>query len=68
MKKKSLLTPAAVPGTTPPIAPELATEAHAGTPHYGDYGHPSANPAPAAPDHRTDGGDVYDLSREQTEL
>ncbi|GAB3638998.1 hypothetical protein GCM10027422_45890 [Hymenobacter arcticus] len=60
--------PAPVPGARQSATPELAATAHAGTPRYGDYGHPSAAPTPPAPDHRTDGGNVYDLSHEQTAL
>jgi len=66
MKKKPL--PAPVPSAALPATPELAAKAHEGTPRYGDYGHPPAAPAPPAPDHRADGGDVYDLSHEQTAL
>jgi hypothetical protein len=60
MKKKLLPTPAA--------RPDPATKAHEGTPRYGDYGHLPATPAPPAPDHRAKGGNVYDLSHEQTAL
>lgn len=64
MKKKPLPSPAATPAV-----PELATEAHDGTPQYGDYGHPSTEPAlEPAPDHRADGGNVFDLRNEQTTL
>ena len=68
MKKKPLLPPAATPA-----APELATEAHDGTPQYGNYGHAAVAPIPESapeptPDHRTDGGDVFDLRNEQTTL
>lgn len=64
MKKKPLLPPAATPAV-----PELATEAHGGTPQYEDYGHPPAEPTPQpTPDHRADGGDVFDLRNEQTTL
>ena len=64
MKKKPLLPPAATP-----TAPELATEAHEGTPQYGDYGQPSTEPEPEpALDHRTEGGNVFDLGNEQTTL
>ncbi|AMJ65992.1 hypothetical protein [Hymenobacter sp. PAMC 26628] len=62
MKKKP------APLATPPATPELATKAHEGTPEYGDYGHPPTAPTPPAPDHRADGGDIYDLSHEQTAL
>lgn len=49
--------------------PERATKAHEGTPQYGDYGHPSTEPAPALPpDRRAEGGNVYDLRNEQTTL
>jgi hypothetical protein len=51
-----------------PASTELATKAHEGTPHYGDYGHPPAALTPLAPDHRAEGGNVYDLSHEQTAL
>ena len=67
MKKKPLPAPAIAPGATP----ELAIQAHEGTPRYGDYGHPLAaptTPAAPAPDQRAAGGNVYDLSHEQTEL
>ena len=63
MKKKALAkaAPVALPTISTTVAtPELATKAHEGTPQYGDYG--------PAPDHRADGGDVYDLSHEQTAL
>lgn len=54
----------------PPVVatPDPATKAHEGTPRYGDYGHPPAAAAPPAPDHRAKGGNVYDLSHEQTGL
>ena len=41
------------PPHPPKPAPDLATQAHEGTPHYGNYGHPAASeaandtPAPA---------------------
>ena len=64
MKKKPLLPPAATPAV-----PALATEAHDGTPQYGNYGHAAVEPAPEpTPDPRTDGGDVFDLRNEQTTL
>lgn len=63
--KKNLL-PASVAPTVP--TPALARKAHEGTPQYGDYGHPPAAPAPPAPDLRANGGNVYDLNREQTAL
>ncbi|TDN38810.1 hypothetical protein E4631_21145 [Hymenobacter sp. UV11] len=60
MKKK--------PSTPAPLTPALATAAHEGTPAYGDYGHQHAAPAPLPPDHRAEGGNVYDLTKEQTAL
>ncbi|MET4072854.1 hypothetical protein [Hymenobacter sp. UYCo722] len=64
MKKKPLLPP-----TATPAVPKRTTEAPNGTPHYGDYGHPPTRPDPApAPDHRTEGGNVFDLRNEQTTL
>ena len=65
MKQKPLPAPLAVPATA---KPELATKAHEGTPQYGDYGHAPAAPVPLAPDLRAAGGNVYDLSHEQTAL
>ena len=41
MKKKPLLPPA-----TTSAVPELATEAHNGTPQYGDYRHLATKPVP----------------------
>ena len=65
MKTKPVTSPAPVPAT-----PELALQAHAGTPRYGDYGHPPA--APTEPirssDPRAAGGYVFDLHNEQTTL
>ena len=64
MKKKPLLPPA-----TTSAVPELATEAHNGTPQYGGYRHLATKPVPKpAPDHRTEGGNVFDLRNEQTTL
>ena len=64
MKKKPLLPP-----TTTPAVPKLTTKAHDGTPQYGDYGHSPTKPAPeSAPDHRVEGGNVFDLRNEQTTL
>ncbi|WP_223650577.1 hypothetical protein [Hymenobacter psoromatis] len=68
MKKKPLPVPTPLPAADLPTTPVLAMKAHEGTPQYGDYGHPSAEPTPLAPDHRAEGGDVYDLSHEQTAL
>jgi hypothetical protein len=71
MKKNALTkaTPVALAPIPPVVAtPELATKAHEGTPRYGDYGHPAAAPTPPAPDHRAKGGNIYDLSHEQTGL
>ena len=50
--------------------PELALQAHEGTPHYGDYGHPTIIPAAPIrpPDQRAGGGKVFDLHNEQTTL
>ena len=62
MKKKPLFSA---------VAPtlELATQTHEGTPRYGDYGHPSANPVPTTPpDVRAAAGTVFDLRNEQTTL
>ena len=56
---------------TPPIAPivELTTQAHEGTPQYGDYGHPATEPEPVQPpDRRAEGGNAFDLRNEQTTL
>ena len=65
MKKKPLPPPPAAA----PVGPDLATEAHEGTPQYGEYGHPATAPAPEpAPDHRAKGGNVFDLHNEQTTL
>ncbi|MBU6120672.1 hypothetical protein [Hymenobacter siberiensis] len=64
MKKKPLLPP-----TTTPVVPDLAADAHEGTPEYGEFGEPSTEPAPEpAPDHRAEGGNVFDLRDEQTTL
>lgn len=68
MKKKPLPAPTPRPAANQPATPELATKAHEGTPQYGDYGHPPADPTPPAPDQRAAGGNVYDLSHEQTAL
>ena len=53
-----------------PATPELALQAHEGTPTYGDYGHPTVAPtAPVRPpDRRAEGGNVFDLRNEQTTL
>lgn len=65
MKKKPLLPLSAAT----PVVPDRTTEAHEGTPRYGDYGHPAAAPAPEpAPDNRAEGGNGYDLRNEQTTL
>lgn len=64
MKKK----PASLPYTMP-LAPELATEAHKGTPQYGEFGQLSKVPTPVLPpDRRAEGGNVFDLHNEQTTL
>lgn len=64
MKKNPPLPPPAAP-----VVPDLAAEAHDGTPEYGEFGEPSTEPAPEpAPDHRAEGGDVFDLRDEQTAL
>ncbi|QKG55246.1 hypothetical protein GKZ68_00495 [Hymenobacter sp. BRD128] len=68
MKKKPLPAPTPLPAADRPASPELAMKAHEGTPAYGDYGQPAAADAPPAPDYRAAGGNVYDLSHEQTEL
>lgn len=64
MKKKPLPAPAIAPGATP----ELAIQAHEGTPQYGDYGHPLTAPAAPVPDQRAVGDNGYDLSHEQNKL
>lgn len=51
-----------------PTTSGLALKAHEGTPQYGDYGHPPAVPAARPPDRRAEGGNVYDLSSEQSGL
>jgi hypothetical protein len=57
-----------LPTAAAPVV-ELATLAHEGTPRYGDYGHPSTEPAPVLPpDRRAEGGNVFDLRNEQTTL
>jgi hypothetical protein len=61
MKKK----PVARPRST---TFDLALKAHEGTPQYGDYGHPPAAPAARPSDRRAEGGNVYDLSNEQSGL
>lgn len=68
MKKKPLTALTTAELTAAPI-PDLATQAHEGTPQYGDYGHLATEPEPALPpDHRADGGNVFDLRNEQTTL
>jgi hypothetical protein len=62
MKKNPLSAPVVPIVSTP----ALARKAHEGTPQYGDYGQPPAAPAPLEPDLRANGGNVYDLSHEQT--
>jgi hypothetical protein len=63
MKKSLLFAPII------PAIPELATQAHEGTPRYGDYGHPSTAPAPEKPaDTRAAGGNVFDLRNQQKTL
>ena len=58
--------PAAEPA---PKLIEEASPADEGTPKYGDFGHPDAEPAPLPlPDHRAEGGNVHDLRNEQTAL
>jgi len=64
MKKK----PTSLPNTIP-LAPELATKAHKGTPQYGEFGELSTVPTPVQPlDKRAEGGNVFDLRNEQTTL
>ena len=53
-----------------PVIPELALQAHEGTPHYGNYSYPPIIPAAPIrpPDQRAGGGKVFDLHNEQTTL
>ena len=53
-----------------PVIPELALQAHEGTPHYDDYGYPPIiSAAPIRPsDQRAGGGNVFDLHNEKTTL
>jgi hypothetical protein len=63
MKKNPVARPRIIPSAT-------VLKAHEGTPVYGDYGYPpdaSATPV-RLPDRRAEGGNVYDLTSEQTAL
>ncbi|MDB5236443.1 MAG: hypothetical protein JWR44_3436 [Hymenobacter sp.] len=54
MKNKPLLPPDTAP------VPELATQAHEGTPRYADFGYPSVAPVLVGPpDTRAAGGNVF---------
>ncbi len=56
--------PAAEPA---PKLLEEASPADEGTPKYGDFGHPATEPAPVLPpEHRAEGGNVFDLTNQQT--
>ena len=69
MKNKPLTAPIPPKFSAADPSPELARQAHGGTPKYGDFGHPSPEPAPVLPpDHRAEGGNVFDLRNQQTTL
>ena len=68
MKDKPITAPIPLEAAADP-SPELASRAHEDAPKYGDFGHPATEPAPVLPpDHRAEGGNVFDLLNQQTTL